>query len=92
MDAFINVITKDSKVRVKINNILDRYNRLPLKCQSKIRYDTLIQNITLKVIIEIMGTVITDLAIELKPQFSRIKDLENKNLYNCKFTLVRKLI
>ena len=41
MDAFINVIKKDPKVRFKTNDMLDRYNRLPL--QSKIGYDTLIQ-------------------------------------------------
>ena len=31
MDAFVNVIRKDPKVRVKINDMLDRYNRLPYK-------------------------------------------------------------
>ena len=29
MDAFINVIEKDLKVRDKINDVLDRYMRLP---------------------------------------------------------------
>ena len=29
MDAFINVIKIDPKVRVKINDMLDRYMRLP---------------------------------------------------------------
>ena len=41
MDDFVNEIKKDSKVRVKRNDMLDRYNRLPLKYQSKIGYDTL---------------------------------------------------
>ena len=36
MEAFINVIRKDTKVRVKINNALDRYMRLPYNYQSKI--------------------------------------------------------
>ena len=36
MDDFINVIKKDLKVQTKINNMLDRYNRLPYKYQSKI--------------------------------------------------------
>ena len=35
MDGFINVIRKDPKVRVKINDMLDRYNRLPSNYQSK---------------------------------------------------------
>ena len=31
MDGFMNVIKKGPKVRVKINDMLDRYKRLPLK-------------------------------------------------------------
>ena len=81
MDAFVNVIRKDPKVRVKINDTLDRYIRLPYKYQSKIGYDTLIQNIILRELINIMGTTITDLDIELKLKISRIKYLENKNSY-----------
>ena len=76
MDDFINVIRKDPKVQVKINDLLDRYNRLPPKYQSKIGYDTLIQNVILKELINMMGTVITDLDIELKMKISRIKYLE----------------
>ena len=60
---FINVIRKVPKVRNKINDMLDRYNRLPLNYQSKIGYDTLIQNVILKELINIMGTTITDLDI-----------------------------
>ena len=78
MEAFRNVIRKDPKVRVKINDTLDRYMILPLKYQSKIGYDTLIQNIILKELINIMGTTITDLDIELKMKHSRIEYLENK--------------
>ena len=77
MDDFINVIKKDPKVQTKINNMLDRYNRLPYKNQSKIGYDTLIQNVILKELINIMGTTITDLDIELKMKISRIKYLES---------------
>ena len=36
MDDFINVIRKDPEVRVKINDVLDRYKRLPYNYQSKI--------------------------------------------------------
>ena len=81
MEAFVNVIRKDPKVRVKIIDSLDRYIRLPYKYQSKIGYDTLIQNITLEELINNMGTTITDLDIELKMKNSRIKYLENKNSY-----------
>ena len=35
MDAFINVIKKDPKVRIKINDMLDRYNRLPYTYNQK---------------------------------------------------------
>ena len=78
MEAFINVIRKDPKVRVKINDMLDRYMRLPYNYQSKIGYDCLIQNVILEELIIIMGTTITDLDIELKMKVSRIECLENK--------------
>ena len=77
---FINVIRKDLKVRIKIDDMLDRYNRLPPKYQSKIGYDTLIQNVILEELINIMSTTITDLEIELKMKLSRIKYLENNNI------------
>ena len=60
---------------------LDKYNRLPYNYQSKIRYDTLIQNVILKEIIFLMGTSIVDEGIELKVKISRIKDLESKLLW-----------
>ena len=73
MEDFINVIRKDPKVRIKINDSLDRYNRLPYKYQSKIGYDTLIQNVILEELINIMGGTIIDLDIDLKMKISRIK-------------------
>ena len=72
-DFFINVSKKDLQVRVKINDMLDRYNRLPYSYQSKKRYDGLIQNVILKELIIIMGTTITDLDTELKMKISRIE-------------------
>ena len=78
MDAFINVIEKDPQVRVKINDTLDRYMNLPFKYPSKIGYDTLIQNISLKKLINLMGTTIVDLDTELKMKISRIKYLESR--------------
>ena len=78
MEAFVKVIRKDPKVRIKINDTLDRYMRLPYKYQSKIGYDCSIQNIVLEEIIIIMGTTITDLDIELKMKISRIEYLESK--------------
>ena len=83
MDDFINVIKKDSKIRIKINNMLDRYDRLPSNYQLKIGCDSLIQNVILKELIKIMGTTVTDLDIELKLKISRIKYLESKNSHNC---------
>ena len=62
--------------------MLDRYNRLPYKFQSRIGYDSLIQNVILKELINIMGITITDLNIELKLKISRINYLETKNSYN----------
>ena len=42
MDDYINVFKEDPQVRFKINDMLDRYNRLPYNYQSKIGYDALI--------------------------------------------------
>ena len=80
MEDFINVIIKDPKVRIKINDTLEGYKRLPYIYQSKIGYDTLIQNVILKELINIMGGTITDLDIELKMKISRIKYLESRQL------------
>ena len=78
MEGFLNVIKKDSKVRIKIKDMLDRYIRLPLKYQSRIGYDTLIQNVILEELIKIIGTTTTDLDIESKMKISRIECLESK--------------
>ena len=77
MEAFVNVIRKDPKVQVKINDSLDRYMRLPY-ISIKNWYDCLIQNTILKELINIMGTTITDLDIEIKMKISRIEYLESK--------------
>ena len=61
--------------------MLDRYNRLLLKYQSKIGCDTLIQNVILEGLIIIMVTKITDLDRELKMKISRIEYLESKYIY-----------
>ena len=47
MEAIINVIKKDPLVCVKLNNMLDRYNRLTYDREIEIVYDNLIQNIIL---------------------------------------------
>ena len=85
MDDFINVIKKHPEVRIKVNDMLDRYNRLPYIYQSKIGCDSLIQNVNLKELISIMGTTITGLDKELKMKISRIKYLESKLLRSCNF-------
>ena len=55
MEAFIKVIKKDPKIRNNINTMLDRYMSLPYEFQSKIRYNSLIQNVILKELINIMS-------------------------------------
>ena len=62
--------------------MLDINIRLPYNYQSKIGYDTLIQNVIVKELINIMGTTITDIDIELKMKISRIENLESKYMYN----------
>ena len=80
MEAFINVIKKDPFVCIKINNMLDRYNKLSYDRKNEIVYDNLIQNIILKELINIMSILISDLDMELKMKISRIEYLENKKL------------
>ena len=61
--------------------MLDNYNRLPYSYQTKMTYDTLIQNVILKELINIMGTTVLDIDIEIKKKNGRIKYLEVKNSY-----------
>ena len=77
MEAFINVIKKGYFVCNKINNMLDRYNRLTYDYKTEIAYDNFIQNIILKEIINIMLVMIRDLDMELKLKISRIIYLES---------------
>ena len=66
MEAFINAIKKDPKICNIINIMLDRYMSLPYDFESKIWYNSLIQNVVLKELITIMSLIIIDLDIELK--------------------------
>ena len=77
MDAFINVLKKVPFVCMKINNMLDRYNRLTFDRKIEIVYDNLIQNIILKELINIMSIIISDLDIEIKLKTSRLEYLES---------------
>ena len=66
MDNFIKAIMKDSKICNNINIMLDRYMSLPYEFQSKIGYNSLIQNVILKELINMLCLIIFDLDIELK--------------------------
>ena len=72
------VIRKDSQIRIEFNDMLDRYNRLPCNYQLKTGCDSLIQIVILKGLINIKGTTITNLDIELKMKIRRIKYLESR--------------
>ena len=65
-EDFIKVIKKDPRVQNNINIMLDRYMSLPYDFQSRIGYNSLIQNVILKELINIMSLIRTDLDIELK--------------------------
>ena len=79
MEAFVNVIKKDTFVCMKINNMLDRYNRLTYDHKIEIVYDNFIQNINLKELINIVSIIISDLDIQFKMKISSIKYLKTKN-------------
>ena len=80
MDDFINVIKKDPQVQIKINDTLDRYNRLAYNYQSKIEYDTLIRNLSLIEMINVMAATIVKMDIKLKMKINRIECLESRLL------------
>ena len=69
MESFINAIKKDPKICNNINIMLDRYMSLPYDFRSKIGYNSLIQNVILKELINIMSLIIIDLDIELKMKY-----------------------
>ena len=70
-EDFIKVIKKDPRVQNIINIMLDRYMSLPYDFQSRIGYNSLIQNVILKELINTMSLIITDLDIELKIESNR---------------------
>ena len=76
MDAFINVIKKEPRVRNKINIMLDRYMSLHYGFQSKLGYNSLIQIVILKELINITSLTIIDFDRELK-----IKHFEENKFY-----------
>ena len=80
MDESINVIKRDPQVRKEINDMSDRYIRLPYNYQSKIGFDILSHNVNLKEIINLMGATIVDIDIQIKMKISRIKYLETRVL------------
>ena len=61
--------------------MLDIYIKIPYIYQLKIGYDSLVQNVIPKELINLMGTRILDIDIELKMKISRIKNSESKNSY-----------
>ena len=65
MDDFINTIKNDPQVRIKINYMSDRNNRLLYIYHSKIGYDALIQIVIHKEMINTMRTMVVDIDIEL---------------------------
>ena len=66
MENFIKFIKKDKRIRNNINIMLDRYLSLPYEFQSRIGYNSLIQNVILKELINMLCLIIVDLDIELK--------------------------
>ena len=80
MDDFINVIKKDPQVQKKMKNILDKFNKLPYNYQSQTGYYTLIQNVILKEIMNLMSTTIIDIDTKLKMKKKIVKYLESKSL------------
>ena len=90
MEAFINVIKKDTFVCMKSNNMLNRYTRLTYDHKIEIVYDNLIQNIILKELINIRSIMISDLDMELKIKLVELNILKVFFVYineNCRHYL-----
>ena len=66
MEVFIRAIKKDPKICNNINLMLDRYMSLPYEFRSKIGYNSLIQNVILKELINILSLIIIDLNKKIK--------------------------
>ena len=66
MNNFIKAIKNDKKICNNINIMLDRYMALPYEFQSKIGYNSLIQNVISKELINMLSLIIIDQDIELK--------------------------
>ena len=63
---FYKSYKKDPKIQNKVNIMSNIYKSLPYDFRSKIGYNSLIQNIILKELKNIMSLIIIDLDIELK--------------------------
>ena len=74
----MNEIERDPQAKRKMKDILDKYNSLPYLYQPKIVYDTLIQNVILEEIINLIGATMVKIDEELKKKTSRIKILESE--------------
>ena len=66
MENFLKAIKKDKRIRDNINIMLDRYMALPYEFRSRIGYNSLIQNVILKELINMLCLIIIDLDIEIK--------------------------
>ena len=81
-DSFVYVNKKDPQVQNKLNVMLDKYMSLPydlnIWVESKTGCNSLIQNVILKDLNNILCTTIIDLNIELKMKIIRIEYLETK--------------
>ena len=71
MENFIKAIKKDERICNNINIMLDRYMSLPSEFRSRIGYNSLIQNVILKELINMLCLIIVDLDIELKIKKSK---------------------
>ena len=78
MDDFINVIKRDPKVQMKIKDVLINCIKLPYKYESKVGYDTLIQNVIPKKLKNLKGATIVDIDIELKMEINGMNYLESR--------------
>ena len=75
MNDFKNLIKRDPQVQITLKDMLDRYNKIPYIYLSETGYDTLIQNVILEGILNLMGSKLVDIDKQLKKNIVRIQNL-----------------
>ena len=71
--------SNEPQKRNKINDMLDIYIILPYIYQAKVGYYSLIQNVVLRKLLNVLGATVVVIDLKLKMKISRVEYLERKD-------------